>query len=720
VKLSHRLALRAAPLACAASALLALAHPDARAQTSPDQRGVRTARVAVATQATPTPQPTPQPPTPQPTPQKTKPNNASATAQQPAQTSATPLSPRESRARAYAKLLEGQRYVSRAKSTGGITREGLAAAQDAFRQASQFDPTLAEAHTALAEIAFFFLDDSELAEREAQAATKIDADNFGAHRLLSRLYSLRAGLDESKLKREDAERAISELKEVLRLDPSDAEALALVGEFYHLTGREAEAVEAFKRWVGAPSTIDTRFYQVITQGGELSNDAALGRLAEALLRAGRTAEAIAALRQALAADPGNRQYLELLNEAIERGGDANTAIEELKRVAAANPADAAATANLARAQARAGKTDDAVATLRAAITRNAKDAKQQAALTDALAQTLADALRYDEAVAAYNDLLKARGIADTPLVADSDKQFASIYLQRIIQLQRQAERTDAALTTVERMRRLLGASDLMAEFYSIDLLREQGKRTEALAAAHAAREKYPENPSLLDLEATILAELGRIDEAASLKRTRLNGDLDNDYKTNAEIVQMYIEANRGKEAVAAAQKLLEMTPKEAPAALVQSLVLLSSAQERAGDFKGAEESLRRILKSDPNSAIALNNLGYFLTERGERLPEALDMIQRAVRAEPTNASYLDSLGWIHFKLGKLDEAERYLNDASRRNPHSSTIQEHLGDLLQRRGKQEQARAAWRKALNFSTEPGESNRLKTKINGDPRR
>jgi tetratricopeptide (TPR) repeat protein len=705
LKLSPRLARPAglaAPLAFVALSTLAFTH--ARAQALPAR---------IATRAVQTPQPTP-------TPAKSKPNSAAATAESTPQASATPLPPREARARAYAKLLEGQRYISRAKSTGGITREGLSAAQDAFRQATLFDPTLAEAHTALAEVAFLFLDDSAQAEREALTASKLDADNFGAHRLLSRLYALKAGVDESKLKREDAERAIKELKEVLRLDPSDAEALALVGEFYHLTGREADAVEAFKLWVGAPATVDTRFYQVITQGGELSNDAALGRLAESLLRAGHIPEAVATIRQALAADPGNRQYLELLNEAVSRGGDANVAIEELKRVAAANPADVAATVYLARAQVRAGKTDDAIATVRAAIARSAKDAKQQAALTDALAQVLADAMRYDEAIAAYNDLIKARGIADAPLVADSDKQFASTYLQRIIELQRQADRTDAALATVERMRHLLGANDLMAEFYSIDLLREQGKRTEALAAARAAREKYPENPSLLNLEVTILADLGRVDEAATLLRTRLNNDAENNFATNAAIIQLYIAANRGKEAVEAAQKLLQTTPKDAPAAMAQALVLLSSAQERAGDFKGAEESLRKILAADPSNATALNNLGYFLTERGERLPEALDMIQRASRAEPTNASFLDSLGWVYFKMGQLDEAERNLNDASRRNPHSPTIQEHLGDLLQRRGKTEEAHAAWRKALSLSTEPSETTRLKTKINGDPRR
>ncbi|MFN2595692.1 MAG: tetratricopeptide repeat protein [Pyrinomonadaceae bacterium] len=704
-----RLAPRPRSLACAALFFPLAAYAAAQ---SPESARTQRGGVAVVTQATPQPKPSATP---------TKPNSAAATAAQPPAKTPQTLAPREARARAYAKLLEGQRYVSRAKNTGGITREQLAATQEAFRQAAQLDPTLAEAHTALAELAFFFLDDTDQAEREAKAAVAADADNFGAHRILSRLYSLRAGLDESKLKRDDAERAVSELKEVLRLDGNDAEALALIGEFYHLTGREADAIEAFKKWVGAPATVDTRFYQVITQGGELSSDAALARLAEAYLEAGRTAEAMTLIRQALAAAPDNQQYLALLEEAVEKGGDATAALDELKRVAAANPTDSAATMTLARAQARAGKTDDAVATLRAAVARDAKDAKQQEALTDALAATLADALRYDEAVAAYDELLKSRGINDAPLVADTDKQLASKYLERIVVIRRQAEQTDAAAATVARMRRLLGANDLLPEYYAVQLLRDAGKRTEAVEAAHAARTRFPENPALLNLEAATLAEAGRVDEAATLLRTRLNGKIDNDYTVNASIVQLYIEANRGREAVDLAQKLLASTPADAPALMKQnSLVLLSSAQERAGDFKGAEDSLRKILADDPDNATALNNLGYFLTERGERLKEALDMIQRAVKSDPSNASFLDSLGWVYFKLGQLDEAERYLSDAAKLGTRSATIQEHLGDLYERRGKREEARAAWRKALSFSTEAGETARLKSKINGDTRR
>ncbi|HEY0101626.1 MAG TPA: tetratricopeptide repeat protein, partial [Pyrinomonadaceae bacterium] len=208
-------------------------------------------------------------------------------AQPTAQTSVQPtLNARERRVKAYAKLMEGQRFFTSARGAGGITREDLNSAQKAFELAAALDPTLSEAHTALAEIAFFFLDDQTLAERHATAAVRVDNNNFGAQRILSRIYSLKVGLDPDKMDRAAADRAIAALKEVLRIDPGDGEALALIGEFYAATGRDNEAIDAFRRWMGAPATVDTNFFKVISQGRELSSDAAAARLAQAYLKAG--------------------------------------------------------------------------------------------------------------------------------------------------------------------------------------------------------------------------------------------------------------------------------------------------------------------------------------------------------------------------------------------------------------------------------------------------
>ncbi len=642
-----------------------------------------------------------------------------------AQSAAQPaLSARERRTRAYVKLLEGQRYLSGALSTGGISRDALTRAQSSLNEAAELDPTLAEAHTALSEIAFFFLDDMALAEREATTATRIAPDSFGGHRLLSRIYALKAGLDADKVDRAAVERALTELREVVRLDANDPEGLALLGEFYTLIGRNDEALDAFKRWAAAPPAVDVRFFQVITQGRDLTQEAAGARLGEALLRAGRTAEALDVIRRALATSPDNARYLGLLGQALEAGSTDSGAIDDLKRIILANPANAAAISLLARTQARAGQVDESAATLRAGISNRKTGERERSILVEQLAGVLADALRYPEAIGVYEEALKARGITDQPLTADSDKAFAESTLRRIIELQRQAGRTDDAFATVERMRKLFGPDSPQADFQHASLLREQGKRREALAAIRAARLKYQSSPpvqvAFLQLEARTLAELGRADEAAELLRAKLTGKPEDDFLTYLNIANLYLDAGRGKEAVAAARKSLELAPVEQPDAVTQALVMLSSAQERAGDLKGAEETLRRILAKDPNNATALNNLGYFLADHDVRLADALDMTKRAVHTQPTNPSFLDSLGWVYFKLGQLDEAERYLGDAARRNTRSVAIQEHLGDLNQKRGRVEEARVAWRKALSLATETNDTTRLKAKIGSDARK
>lgn len=627
------------------------------------------------------------------------------------------LTERERRAQAYAKLLEGQRYLVAARN-GILSSASLRSAQQAFLQASVLDPTLAEAHTALAEIAFL-LQDVEQAESEARAAIRINPDNFGAHRLLARIYALKSGLFQNNLDKKQAELAIAELREIARLDAKDAEAWALLGELYQATGREREAIEAFTRWASSssPSPADARYYEVITQGRELSPGAAAARLGEALLRAGRTAEAISALRRAIAIDPTNIRYLELLSRTVEPGSGEKQldALTELRRVVTAHPANTEAVALLARTEARAGRTEKAIETLRAGIAKSAKDSREQLSLRAELAQIYADALRFEEAVAVFEELLKERGLSDAPPVSKNDKSLAALLLNRIVSLWRQSGQGEKALAAIARMRRILDSTDISADLQLVQLLRQQGKRREALEAVREARARHAQRVEFVRLEAATLAELGQVDEAAAMLRERLKSVPD-DYDEYLAIANLYMDAGRGREAVEAARKALDLAPAEQPELVTQALFMLASSQERAGDAKGSEDTLQRILASEPNNATALNNLGYFLVERNERLPEALGMIKRAVSAEPNNPSFLDSLGWAYFKLGQLEEAERYLSDAARRNPSSVVIHEHLGDLYQRRGKSEQALSAWRKALSLSIAAAETSRIKAKLNG----
>lgn len=659
--------------------------------------------------AQPAATPTPPAPASSPTQDKTPATQNNSTQTMPATT-------RERRAQAYAKLLEGQRYMTGLRS--GISTTLVRLAQQSFQQATTLDPTLAEAHTALAELSFFYPpQDFPQSEREASIATRLDANNVGAHRLLSHIHAIKSGLKDNQLEKKAAEQAISELREVTRLDPTDPEAWALLGEFYYAMGKYNEAIDAWTRWVGAAPPSDTRIFQFLTNGRELTADAANARLGEALIAAGRKSEAIAAIRRAIALNPENKGYSDLLGQAFEAGGSDAESINELQRIVADDPTNTATARLLARVQARAGRVDDAARTLRASIAKQAKGDREQLVLRLNLAQILADALRYPEAISVFEELLKERNIADSVLNTDDDREIAAVVLQRIINLYKLAGRTSDVTATIERMRRLLGPTDPTAEEEAIDFLRNQGRRQEALAAIRSARLRFPDESEFVSLEAITLTDLGRVEEGISILRGLLKGSLE-DFDTYRLISTLYTQAGRGRESVEAARKMLELAPAERQDLADAALITLSSAQERAGDAKGSEESLRRILSREPNNATALNNLGYFLVERNERLNEALEMIQKAVRAEPTNSSFLDSLGWAYFKLGNLDEAERHLSEAARRDATSATIHDHLGDLYQRRGKAEQAHASWQKALALAVEVEAINRIKAKLNGQP--
>jgi Flp pilus assembly protein TadD len=178
------------------------------------------------------------------------------------------------------------------------------------------------------------------------------------------------------------------------------------------------------------------------------------------------------------------------------------------------------------------------------------------------------------------------------------------------------------------------------------------------------------------------------------------------------ISHLYIQAGREAEAIKAANQAYEVGGSDERRQIAKTT--LASAQQMAGDYAGAEATLRGILKQTPRNPIALNNLGYFLVERNERIAEALDMIQQAVKIDPTNPSYLDSRGWAHFALGNLEEAERDLKLASRIDSSSETIHEHLGDVYGKQGKVTQARLSWERALELATNADDIKRIKGKL------
>src|SRR5690606_19277673 len=84
------------------------------------------------------------------------------------------------------------------------------------------------------------------------------------------------------------------------------------------------------------------------------------------------------------------------------------------------------------------------------------------------------------------------------------------------------------------------------------------------------------------------------------------------------------------------------------------------AQERLGAIDQAEADLRLMLGLDPENADALNALGYTLADRTERFAEAFELISQALELRPDNPAIIDSMGWVLFRMGRVEEALPHL------------------------------------------------------------
>jgi len=119
--------------------------------------------------------------------------------------------------------------------------------------------------------------------------------------------------------------------------------------------------------------------------------------------------------------------------------------------------------------------------------------------------------------------------------------------------------------------------------------------------------------------------------------------------------------------------------------------------QQQSDIAMMEADLRAILALDPNNATALNALGYTLADQTDRLDEAHSLISRALELDPAEPAILDSMGWVLFRKGEIDQSIDYLTRAYAAFPDPE-VAAHLGEVLWMNGDTEKARQIWQGAL----------------------
>ncbi|WAC43369.1 tetratricopeptide repeat protein [Pseudomonas sp. SL4(2022)] len=193
-------------------------------------------------------------------------------------------------------------------------------------------------------------------------------------------------------------------------------------------------------------------------------------------------------------------------------------------------------------------------------------------------------------------------------------------------------------------------------------------------------------------QSELLFKQQRGDEAAErLSRAR---ESQPDYAIQLHLIEAeaWSKQRNSERAWQVIEQALEQFPED-----LNLLYTRAMLAEKRGDLTLLEEDLRFILEREPDNAMALNALGYTLADRTTRYAEAKQLIEQAHQLNPGDPAILDSLGWVNYRLGNLDEAERLLRKAMQEFPDHE-VAAHLGEVLWAQGKQKEARKLWREAL----------------------
>lgn len=294
-----------------------------------------------------------------------------------------------------------------------------------------------------------------------------------------------------------------------------------------------------------------------------------------------------------------------------------------------------------------------------------------------LARLLASSEHIDEARVQFNALLSL-----SPRNGD--------YLFSLALIELETQNFIAARRHLEALL-ALGQRVDEAHYYLGRLAQDEGDRAAAIAA-------YLEvGPSREFLDAIRRSGELLLDEGRRLPyrdmfvtaRRRNPGQAERLYMLQADLLRQYALV---PSAIEVYSEALEVLPESLPLRYGRAM-----AFESEGDIAAMERDLRDILDANPDNATTLNALGYTLTVHTTRYAEAAALIERALELSPGDAAILDSLGWVYFKMGRLEEAFALLNEAYSLFPDPE-VAAHLGELLWRMGREGEARALLSSAL----------------------
>jgi predicted Zn-dependent protease len=544
--------------------------------------------------------------------------------------------------------------------------------------------------------------DAESDLRKVVAATP---GFYDAQRVLGRMILDQAGSDRSKV-----EDALPHLQAAYKLNPDDLVSGMTVAQIFINTKRPAEAEKVLASLLERAPDQRALNYNYALVLSSLNREAegrqyleravlldatftpAVLQLVEVYQKDGDWRKAADLLTPLIDEDPANVDFQRQQGYLYLRAGDAEKARATFKHLVELDPHDTRAEFYLAEALNDLSQFAEADRVYHRLLEKTPDDPDLLASL--GLSQV--GQRKFDEAKLSFQQVL---GIADVPdnLAALARTQIAYIDLQK-------GQFADAVAYAKPAMV-FRDKPNAQAINIAVDALKKEKKFADAVSLLSPLAGKYPADPTITARYVEMLMRSGDREKAQQLAaaQTKLGP------KNSVAIAEAYAQNEQFPEAITLLKGALQ-----ANASDVDLQFELATAYERSGEAGIAEKMFLDILKAHPDHGSTLNYLGYMYAEAGTNLDRAADMLNHAVRLEPRNGAYVDSLGWVYFRQGKLDLAEKYLTDATHLLPNDATVREHLGDVFAKRGDYHKALDVYRTALTLDPEPKDEAKLRSKI------
>lgn len=445
---------------------------------------------------------------------------------------------------------------------------------------------------------------------------------------------------------------------------------------------------------------------VVLQPDDESLAQALAHFGRARLYEGEegptSTNALAAYRQALAADPANHELATRVAVLALRRKDPDTAIAALESSYARNPEDYTRAVDLAAAYQAGDRLNDAITQYRKALAIDDTPTAVYIALAGLLFRTDRDGEAIDIVAQGYAraeeaPLLSvylyeqgrrfiahnriARAVPCFALIKDkAPDQYPTAHLV-LAELYIALEDKTNALAVLESAMAHPEPPPEVFTSMAIALHPETPER--AIAMLGEAEARFGNNPNVLFAIGTIHSEMERpVDVVRLLENSR----------------QLATEQAESRN--------------EAPTFTEGFFLVLAAAYEEIDQREKAESLLNECIEKLPDSHRALNFLAYLWAEENRNLEKALTYSVRSLTHAPDNPAYIDTLGWIYYRMERYEEALQTITKALDLGGDDPEILLHLGDIQAALGNLDAAITHWQQSIALNPSP--SNRAASQL------